>query len=64
MAHVCCLYTEKFALEVAYRETRPPFWDALISRYRRLMTNGEFDSNLPGANEFKDDIDGVGHNYL
>ena len=29
-----------FALEVAYRETRPPFWDALISRYRRPMTNG------------------------
>ena len=40
MANVCCLYTEKFALEVAYRETRPPFWDALISSYRRPMTNG------------------------
>ena len=34
-----CL-TEKFVLEVVYRETRPPFWDALISRYRRPMTNG------------------------
>ena len=39
MANVCCLYTEKFALLVAYRETRPPFWDALISRYQRPMTN-------------------------
>ena len=40
MASVYNIYTDKFALEVAYRETRPPFWDALISRYRRPMTNG------------------------
>ena len=39
MTNVGCLYTEKFALEVAYRETRPPFWDALVSRYWRPMTN-------------------------
>ena len=40
LANVCCLKTEKFALKVGYRETRPPFWDALISKYRRPMTNG------------------------
>ena len=35
-------YRRKFALRVGvgYRKTRPPFWDALISRYRRPMTNG------------------------
>ena len=50
LIHKCCgpnignvryIQTEKFVIEVAYRETRPPFWDALISRYRRPMTNGE-----------------------
>ena len=41
MANICYLYTEKFVLEVAYRETPRPFWDALISRYRRPMTNGD-----------------------
>ena len=35
---------EKLVLEVAYRETHPPFWDALISRYRRPMNNGEVSS--------------------
>ena len=49
LIHKCCgpnvgnvryIQTEKFVIEVAYRETRPPFWDALISRYRRPMTNG------------------------
>ena len=46
MANVCCLYTEKFALEVAYREARPPFWDALISRYRHPMTNADIEMLL------------------
>ena len=50
LIHKCCgpnignvryIQTEKFVIEVAYRETRPPFWDALISRYRRPMTNGD-----------------------
>ena len=39
IGNVCLLQMEKFVLEVAYRETRPPFWDALISRYRRPMSN-------------------------
>ena len=50
LIHKCCgsnignvryIQTEKFVIEVAYRETRLPFWDAQISRYRRQMTNGE-----------------------
>ena len=40
MANFCGQWMEKFVLEFAYRETRPPFWDALISRYRHPMTNG------------------------
>ena len=47
MANVYCLYTEKFALEVAYRETRLPFWDALISRYWRPMTTQGFTPIVP-----------------
>ena len=39
IANFCFLETEKFVLEIGYRETRPPFWDALISRYRHPMTN-------------------------
>ena len=45
LIHKCCgpnignvryIQTEKFVIEVAYRETRPPFWDALISRGRHF----------------------------
>ena len=42
MMNIRCLYTAKFALEVAYRETHPPFWDVLISRFRHPMTNGDY----------------------
>ena len=38
MANACCVYTEKFSIEVAYREMLPQFWDSLISRYRPPMT--------------------------
>ena len=41
MAIFCGLWTEKFVHEVAYRETRPPFWHALISRYGHPKANGD-----------------------
>ena len=30
------------ALKIGYREMDMPFWDALISRYLRPMTNGPY----------------------
>ena len=35
-----------------------------INKISLKSTYRKFDSNLPGANEFKDDIDGLGRNYL
>ena len=56
------IYTEKFALEVSYRETRPPFWDDLISRYRRPVTTGGYniDSTCGLSQKSIDALDSYG----